>query len=331
MRGGQVVPLEDDRRLPCLDGGGSGDDLHVVAGLAELVEEVHALADVIQRPALGDRGHDHAVETLAGDRRIAGKGDGALESGTQQVVNRVDVRHLRRVVTDAHVAAVVVEPEAAGLLAASRDVSPCRHLVGREEAGVLHSDRLSHINHVRSATGAVEGVDLRLAAATGVERGDLDVVLSLEAADGRAVVRPVGRQRADGELAFGLGGRNQGVHSATTGGRCLLRPVGRSRSARGATRGDDEHRRHGNTQTMEPMPVHKLQLSPGDGWLQEGRPGAGAALYCASTDFGARNHAGAGRKDQLSLVDVLRAGLRPVTEPARQVVCRLARARDHLP
>src|SRR2546423_15446071 len=65
-------------------------------------------------------------------------------------------------------------------------------------------------------------------------------------------------------------------------------------------------------------------------WLQAGRPGAGAALYCASTDFGARNHAGPGRKDQLSLVDVPGPNVQTVAEPSRQVVGCLARARDHL-
>src|SRR6266702_1924081 len=228
VRRGQVVPLEQHGGLARLDRGGGTDHRYVVALLLELVEEVDAVLDVIQRSAVGDRGHDDAVQALVRLGRVTGERDLALEGWAEQVLNRGD-GDLARVVPDAHVAAVVVEPEARRLFGAVRDVAPFLHLVWRELGGVGQRHGLADVDHIRRAAGAVERVDLVLAAAVRVERGDVDSVLGLEASDDGAVVRPVGRQRDDRQLALGLGGRDKRIHSATAGGRRLLRPVGRSR------------------------------------------------------------------------------------------------------
>src|SRR5438552_3540698 len=115
-------------------------------------------------PCGQDGGHDDAVQALVRLGRVTGERDLALERWAKQVLDRGD-GDLARVVPDAHVAAVVVEPEARRLFGAVRDVAPLLHLVWRELGGVGQRHGLADVDHIRRAAGAVERVDLVLAAA----------------------------------------------------------------------------------------------------------------------------------------------------------------------
>src|SRR6266571_4858916 len=54
MGRGQVVPLEQHGSLPGFDGCGRADGRYEITLHLQLVEEVHALADVVQRSTVGD-------------------------------------------------------------------------------------------------------------------------------------------------------------------------------------------------------------------------------------------------------------------------------------
>ena len=111
-----------------------------------------------------------------------------LNSGRAGRRCRGHVRHLGRVVADRHVAAVVVDPRAVGVLELGGDVVEGRHLVRREHVGVGQGDGLAEVEDVRRAIGALElvgGVDLVLAGAVGLVGVDLDVVLVVERLDDR--------------------------------------------------------------------------------------------------------------------------------------------------
>src|SRR5665647_2377650 len=112
----QVVPVEDDRRLARFDRGRRGVNRQEVAGRLQRREEGDSLADVVGRSALAEGRHDHTAERRAGLGRVAVEGDLALVCGLEQVLDLGRRRDLARVVTDAHVAAVVVDPEAVRLL-----------------------------------------------------------------------------------------------------------------------------------------------------------------------------------------------------------------------
>ena len=154
--------------------------------------------------------------------RIAVERDRALEGGLEQILDRRD-RELARVVSDRHVAAVVLVPEPVRVLLARRDVAPLGDLVRREQRGVGERHRHADVEHVRGAAGAglcSDGVDLVLAAAVRVRGVDLDAVLGREAADDGAIVGPIRWQRDDVELALLLGRRNEPAHAPECRRRC---------------------------------------------------------------------------------------------------------------
>ena len=199
-----------------------------------LSEEVDARSDVVGRPAVGDRGHQHPVSRGAGGRGVTVEGDLALELGAQQVVDPGDLRDLGRVVADGHVAPVVVDPGAVRILELRRDVIECRHLVRREQVGVRQRNGLSQVEHVGCAVGAGQlfgRVDLVLAGGVGLGGVDLDVVLLGEGVDDLLVVGPVGRQRDDVELPLLLCRRRPGRPSRRSRPpRWPRRPSHRTRS-----------------------------------------------------------------------------------------------------
>ena len=218
----QVVPVDDDGRLAGFDGRGRRVDRHEVACFLELDEEVDARSDVVHRPAVGDRGHQHPVGRGAGGRGIAVEGDLALELGLEQVVEVLDFRDLGRVVADGAVAAVVVDPGTVRILELRRDVIERRDLVRREQVGVRQRDRLSQVEDVGRGALAlllVGGVDLVLAVGVGLGGVHLDAVLRGEGVDDLLVVGPIRRQRNHIEFTLGLGGLDQAVHPAEVGRR----------------------------------------------------------------------------------------------------------------
>ena len=259
--GVEVVPVDDERRLSGLHRGGRGVDREEVPGVVELREEVDALGEVTGGATLRDRGHLDARERGACLGRVAVEGDLALVVGLEEVGDRRRGGHLRRVVADAHVAAVVVDPRPVGVLEVGGDVVPGRHLVGREHVGVREGDRGAEVEDVGCSALALEplrGRDLVGAARVGLVARHGDVrVLRLEALDDLAVVRPVRRQGDDVERAFRLRGGDEAVHATERlggGGRLRVdgagpRPGGRRGvlvAGRGA--GRDAHRgeaRHG--------------------------------------------------------------------------------------
>ena len=141
-----------------------------------------------------------------------------LYSGLSRSATVVGRGHDLRVVADRHVAAVVVDPQAARVLEVRGDVGERRDLVGREHRGARWRDGLPEVEDVgrgRLSLERVRGVDLVLAARVGLGGRDLDLrVLLLERVDDRAVVRPVRGQRDDVERALLVRGRDEGVHAA---------------------------------------------------------------------------------------------------------------------
>ena len=148
-----------------------------------------------------------------------------LYSGLSRSLTLGDRRHLGGVVADRHVAAVVVDPGAVGVLERRGDVVERRDLVRREHRGVGQRHRLAEVEDVGRGALAlllVGGVDLVLAGGVGLRGVDLDAVLVAERLDDRAVVGPVRWQRDDIELALLLGRLDQGVHAAEVRGGCRL-------------------------------------------------------------------------------------------------------------
>src|SRR6185437_10112916 len=134
------------------------------------------------RSAFGQAGHHHAVQGGVRRGRVAVQRDRALELRAEQVVERGD-RAVRARVPDGHVAAVVLVPQAGGLLLRCRDIGPGRDLVRGEQAGVGQRDGLAYVHDVRRLGRAVlrlDRVDLLLAGAVGQGRVDLDAVLVRE-------------------------------------------------------------------------------------------------------------------------------------------------------
>ena len=187
-----------------------------------LREEVDAGLEVVGRAAVEHRGHHHAAERRAGLRRVAVERDLALELRLEQVVDGRHVRDLAGVVADGHVAAVVVDVGAVGVLEVVGDVVPGGDLVGREHVGVGQGHGLAEVEDVGRTVGALEllgGVDLVLAGRVGLVGLHGDAVLVLEGLDDVAVVGPVRRERDDVELALLLGRLHEGVHAAQVVGR----------------------------------------------------------------------------------------------------------------
>ena len=72
-----------------------------------------------------------------------------LYSGLSRSASEVTSGHLGRVVADRHVAAVVVDPGAIGVLELGRDLVQGLDLVGREHVGVGQRDGLAEVEDVR--------------------------------------------------------------------------------------------------------------------------------------------------------------------------------------
>src|SRR5450759_51047 len=132
----QVVPVDDDGRLTRLDRGRVWVNRQEVAGGLERREEGDSLADVVGGSSLAQARHDNTDECRAGLCRVAVEGHLALVRRLQQIRDLRRSGDLARVIADAHVTAVVVDPQAVRVLERGGDVSERRHLVRREHAGV---------------------------------------------------------------------------------------------------------------------------------------------------------------------------------------------------
>ena len=243
LAGVQVVPVEHDRCRA--RGHGGREDLGLVEDAlgVQLLEEVDAGLDVVGRPAVGQGGRPDRLEGRVGAGRVAVERDLSLVGGIVQLLDRRRAGlDLRGVAPDRDVAAVVAEPQAAGVLQGVRDVVPRRDLVGREQPALraVEGVGVADVDDVRRAGLALrrlQGVDLVTARAVGVLADHLDPVLLLEAGDDGGVVRPRRRQGDHVERALLLGRGDEGAHPAPGRRRLRLGPVGRlGRRARPALR-----------------------------------------------------------------------------------------------
>ena len=173
-------------------------------------------------PPWRQRDHQHAGEGRAGLGGVAVERHLAAVLGLEQVVDIGHRRHLVRVEPDGHVAAVVVDPGAVGVLVRHGNVVERRDLVRREHRLVGQGHGLAEVEDVGRGALAlllVRGVDLVLARGVGLGGVHRDAVLVGERLDDCAVVGPVRWQRDDVQLALLLGRLDQGVHPAEVRGR----------------------------------------------------------------------------------------------------------------
>ena len=178
------------------------------------------------------------AEGLVGRGRVTRQGDHVLVVGLEQVgpVLR-DGLDDGGVDLERHDTVVVAVPQAGGVLGRVRDRVPGRDLVRLVEVlgdalrAVAQAD-VDDVRRLRAGVGLVgdDGRQLVLRAAARVEPVDRDPVLGGEPVDDGTVVAPVARERDRVQAAFGLGGRDEGVHAAPS------LPTRRPRRRRGGGR-----------------------------------------------------------------------------------------------
>ena len=212
VAGVEVVPVDADRRLALLDGGGVDSTGRVVAGLLQLGEEVEAGLDVVEGAAVRQGGRVDAAEGRTGLGGVAVERDLALVLRLEQVreggragLARAWRRSRWRCSRRSRCTSGPARPS--GPRGCRRSRRPCTG-ASRPCWAALSAKELP-----RSRTSGARSWPLRdvtalissWLAAVGVLDLDLDAVLLLEAVDEGAVVGPVAGQGDRVQRALLLG------------------------------------------------------------------------------------------------------------------------------